>query len=141
MQRLMALFVVGIAMLMATGLRAEESQVPPPTNFGLMLMVIVARNVHQPTQQVILERFTVGAVICLGPADEAGILVGDEVISINGTDLIGITVDEYNLLAKSPSAHMTLMRDDQKIVVHLTSRELKEPMDGTCGLPNAGEPA
>lgn len=139
---LMTLCLFGIvALLTVSDVKAQEAPPPPTGTFGVKLMVMIVSDVHQPNQPAVLGSFTVAAVVCHSPADEAGIMVGDEIVSMNDTDIIGITAHDYNILSQVPVLKMTLVRERQKISVSLTSRELKEPIDISCGIPTAGDPA
>lgn len=78
-----------------------------------------------------------------GPAEEAGILAGDRIVAVDGTDVRERTVDEVSDLVrgeKNTEVELTVERDGKEQTVTVTRREIRTPvaaatmLEGNIGL-------
>jgi carboxyl-terminal processing protease len=77
------------------------------------------------------DRVVVAAVYSDSPAARAGVLVGDTVMSVDGTSVVGLLVDEVRLLIRGPVGSMveiTLQRDPGiSIALGIERQRIKVP--------------
>ena len=119
-----------------------EKRVDPSVSFGFMAALTAAAEANVPDDHAVIEKVVIMQVACKSPADEAGILQGDEVTAMDGTRLIGMTVGEYirNLRPRQKGARVTLTIHREG-VGDLTAELVARPITGgfTCGLPSKGK--
>ena len=78
-----------------------------------------------------VEGFSVMVVNQGGPAQEAGILVGDIIIGVDGTSTIGMEANGARDLVRGEEGtqvQITLLRDGQELTLPVTRREVKTPV-------------
>lgn len=78
-----------------------------------------------------VDGFTVMVVNENGPAAEAGILVGDVIIGVDGTSTIGMEANGARDLVRGEEGtqvQITLLRDGQELTLPVTRREVKTPV-------------
>ena len=78
-----------------------------------------------------VEGFTVMVVNENGPAAEAGILVGDVIVGVDGTSTIGMEANGARDLVRGEEGtivQITLLRDGQELTLPVTRREVKTPV-------------
>lgn len=78
-----------------------------------------------------------------GPAEEAGMLVGDVVIAVGGQDIAEMTIDEIKMLVRgkeNTTVEMTVRRNHREITMTVTRRTIKsvvasgQMLEGNIGL-------
>ena len=78
-----------------------------------------------------------------GPAEEAGILVGDVIVAVAGQDISQMTIDEVKTLVRgeeNTTVDMTLQREESRFTVTVTRRTIKsivaegKMLEGNIGL-------
>ena len=78
-----------------------------------------------------VEGFSVMVVNQGGPAQEAGILVGDIIIGVDGTSTIGMEANGARDLVRGEEGtivQITLLRNGQELTLPVTRREVKTPV-------------
>ena len=78
-----------------------------------------------------VDGFTVMVVNENGPAAEAGILVGDVIVGVDGTSTIGMEANGARDLVRGEEGtqvQITLLRDGQELTLPVTRREVKTPV-------------
>ena len=87
--------------------------------------------------------YAVQAVTAGGPAEEAGVLVGDVLTAADGTSLAGLDVEEGKLLIQGKegtSVELTLQRGEETLTLTVQRRTIKTPvatatmLEGQIGL-------
>ena len=78
-----------------------------------------------------VEGFSVMVVNEGGPAEEAGILVGDIIIGVDGTSTIGMEANGARDLVRGQEGtivEITVLRDGQELTLPVTRRQVKTPV-------------
>ena len=78
-----------------------------------------------------VDGFTVMVVNVNGPAAEAGILVGDVIVGVDGTSTIGMEANGARDLVRGvegTQVQITLLRDGLELTLPVTRREVKTPV-------------
>lgn len=75
--------------------------------------------------------FSVTKVTPGGPAEEAGVLSGDLITAVDGTEVAGMTTDEVGVLVRGEAGTevvLTVLRGTEKCDLTVTRREIRTPV-------------
>ncbi len=96
----------------------------------------------QATESTQKGPFTIAAVTEGGPAQEAGILVGDVLTAVDGTDTADLTLSETQKLVRgqeNTQVNLTILRGEETLQISVTRRAISVPvvdyemLDGELG--------
>ena len=135
--------IIAVGMMWFAAHAAAKSEAPSVSNpiakYGVGLRVGLG-DLDTTLDNSRIREVIILSVTCHSPADEAGLRVGDQIVSIDGVTIEGLTPEEFHKIFQSPNISVTLLRDGkEKHTIEMTARILQS-IDTTCGVSKQGLP-